>query len=107
MEKRFPLDSRPSFPQNCLMFAPLTTPKPAHALKARKTISYQLAAEGSLIPLIGAAGVAALPEAARAANQMATEENPHNNLLMHAMGPNVAGLIATAITVGILWAFMV
>ena len=58
-------------------------------------------------PLIGAAGVAALPEAARAANQVATEENPHNYLLMHAMGPNVAGLIATAITVGILWAVMV
>ena len=61
----------------------------------------------ALNPLIGAAGVAALPEAARAANQVATEADPNNYLLVHAMGPNVAGLIATAMTVGIFWAVMV
>ena len=58
-------------------------------------------------PLIGAAGVAAMPEAARAANQVAAEAQPDNYLLVHAMGPNVAGLIATAITAGIFWAVII
>ena len=52
MEKRFPLDSRLSFSQNCLMFAPLTTPKPPHPLKARKelkAISYPLCDEQQFI----------------------------------------------------------
>lgn len=58
-------------------------------------------------PLLGAAGVAALPEAARAVNQTATREDPKNYILLHAMGPNVAGLIGAALTAGILWAVMV
>ncbi|ALO46757.1 sodium ion-translocating decarboxylase subunit beta [Pseudohongiella spirulinae] len=53
-------------------------------------------------PLIGAAGVSAVPMAARVANRLGTEANPHNFLLMHAMGPNVAGVIGSAVAAGIL-----
>ncbi len=51
-------------------------------------------------PLIGAAGVSAVPMAARVAHNVAQEEDPDNYLLMHAMGPNVAGVIGTAIAAG-------
>jgi oxaloacetate decarboxylase beta subunit len=50
-------------------------------------------------PLIGAAGVSAVPMAARVANKVGLEANPHNILLMHAMGPNVAGVIGSAVAV--------
>ncbi len=53
-------------------------------------------------PLIGAAGVSAVPMAARVANKIGLENNPHNYLLMHAMGPNVAGVIGSAVAAGIL-----
>ncbi len=53
-------------------------------------------------PLIGAAGVSAVPMAARVANKVGLETNPHNFLLMHAMGPNVAGVIGSAVAAGIL-----
>lgn len=55
-------------------------------------------------PLIGAAGVSAVPMAARVANKVGLEENPQNFLLMHAMGPNVAGVIGSAVAAGILLA---
>ena len=55
-------------------------------------------------PLIGAAGVSAVPMAARVANKMGQEANPDNHLLMHAMGPNVAGVIGSAVAAGILLA---
>lgn len=55
-------------------------------------------------PLIGAAGVSAVPMAARVVNKVGTEENPHNFLLMHAMGPNVAGVIGSAVAAGVLLA---
>lgn len=55
-----------------------------------------------LNPLIGAAGVSAVPMAARVAHKVAQEENPGNFLLMHAMGPNVAGVIGSAVAAGIL-----
>jgi len=51
-------------------------------------------------PLIGAAGVSAVPMAARVVHVMGTEANPQNYLLMHAMGPNVAGVIGTAVAAG-------
>lgn len=51
-------------------------------------------------PLIGAAGVSAVPMAARVANKIGLESNPHNFLLMHAMGPNVAGVIGSAVAAG-------
>jgi len=53
-------------------------------------------------PLIGAAGVSAVPMAARVANKVGLESNPHNYLLMHAMGPNVAGVIGSAVAAGVL-----
>ena len=53
-------------------------------------------------PLIGSAGVSAVPMAARVSNKVGLESNPHNFLLMHAMGPNVAGVIGSAIAAGIM-----
>ncbi|THB64020.1 MAG: sodium ion-translocating decarboxylase subunit beta [Spirochaetaceae bacterium] len=53
-------------------------------------------------PLIGAAGVSAVPMAARVVNKVGKEENPQNFLLMHAMGPNVAGVIGSAVAAGVL-----
>ncbi|MFO7731756.1 MAG: sodium ion-translocating decarboxylase subunit beta [Spirochaetia bacterium] len=53
-------------------------------------------------PLIGAAGVSAVPMAARVASKVGKEANPQNYLLMHAMGPNVAGVIGSAIAAGVL-----
>ncbi len=55
-----------------------------------------------LNPLIGAAGVSAVPMAARVVNGVGLKHNPHNFLLMHAMGPNVAGVIGSAVAAGIL-----
>ncbi len=55
-------------------------------------------------PLIGAAGVSAVPMAARVANKVGQQENPQNYLLMHAMGPNVAGVIGSAVAAGVLLA---
>ncbi|MBE8190436.1 MAG: sodium ion-translocating decarboxylase subunit beta [Candidatus Thioglobus sp.] len=57
-------------------------------------------------PLIGSAGVSAVPMAARVANKVGLESNPHNFLLMHAMGPNVAGVIGSAIAAGIMIQFL-
>ena len=56
-------------------------------------------------PLIGAAGVSAVPMAARVVSKVGLEANPHNFLLMHAMGPNVAGVIGSAVAAGILIQF--
>ena len=53
-------------------------------------------------PLIGSAGVSAVPMAARVSQVVGQKENPSNFLLMHAMGPNVAGVIGSAIAAGIL-----
>jgi len=64
-------------------------------------IMYRLSG-GRVNPLIGAAGVSAVPMAARVVNRVGTEEDPHNFLLMHAMGPNVAGVIGSAVAAGVL-----
>ncbi|MBI5473037.1 MAG: sodium ion-translocating decarboxylase subunit beta [Ignavibacteriae bacterium] len=61
---------------------------------------------GKVNPLIGSAGVSAVPMAARVSHNVAQEYNPHNYLLMHAMGPNVAGVVGTAIAAGILLAIL-
>jgi oxaloacetate decarboxylase beta subunit len=53
-------------------------------------------------PLIGSAGISAVPMAARVSQKMGMEEDPENMLLMHAMGPNVAGVIGSAVTAGVL-----
>ncbi len=57
---------------------------------------------GKINPLIGSAGVSAVPMAARVSQKVASDENPHNFLLMHAMGPNVAGVIGSAVAAGVL-----
>ncbi|WMN60926.1 sodium ion-translocating decarboxylase subunit beta [Pseudoalteromonas xiamenensis] len=57
-------------------------------------------------PLIGAAGVSAVPMAARVVNKVGLASNPHNFLLMHAMGPNVAGVLGSAVAAGILLALV-
>ncbi|WP_372931499.1 sodium ion-translocating decarboxylase subunit beta, partial [Shewanella putrefaciens] len=61
---------------------------------------------GKVNPLIGAAGVSAVPMAARVVNKVGLEANPHNFLLMHAMGPNVAGVLGSAVAAGILLAVL-
>ena len=57
-------------------------------------------------PLIGAAGVSAVPDSARVVQMVGQQEDPHNFLLMHAMAPNVAGVIGSAIAAGVLWAVL-
>jgi|TARA_B100001964_G_scaffold4937_1_gene5307 oxaloacetate decarboxylase beta subunit len=56
----------------------------------------------SINPLIGAAGVSAVPMAARVVNHVGLEANPQNHLIMHAMGPNVSGVIGSAVAAGVL-----
>ncbi|MCQ2795471.1 MAG: sodium ion-translocating decarboxylase subunit beta [Bacilli bacterium] len=61
-----------------------------------------IATKGKVNPMIGAAGVSAVPMAARVVHKMGQEEDPENFLLMHAMGPNVAGVIGSAVAAGVL-----
>ena len=58
--------------------------------------------KGKINPMIGAAGVSAVPMAARVVHKEGVKEDPSNFLLMHAMGPNVAGVIGSAIAAGLL-----
>lgn len=58
--------------------------------------------KGKVNPLIGSAGVSAVPMAARVSQKVGQQENPKNFLLMHAMGPNVAGVIGSAVAAGVL-----
>jgi Na+-transporting methylmalonyl-CoA/oxaloacetate decarboxylase beta subunit len=57
---------------------------------------------GKINPLIGSAGVSAVPMAARVSQMVGQKANPQNYLLMHAMGPNVAGVIGSAVAAGVL-----
>jgi len=61
---------------------------------------------GKINPLIGAAGVSAVPMSARVVNKVGLETDPNNYLLMHAMGPNVAGVIGSAVAAGVLLALL-
>lgn len=58
-------------------------------------------------PLIGAAGVSAVPDSARVAQVIGQKEDPDNHLLMHAMAPNVAGVLGSAVAAGVLWSYFV
>jgi len=58
-------------------------------------------------PLVGAAGVSAVPDSARVVQMVGQQEDPHNFLLMHAMAPNVAGVLGSAIAAGVLWSVLV
>ena len=60
---------------------------------------------GKINPLIGSAGVSAVPMAARVAQDVGRKEDPTNFLLMHAMGPNVAGVIGSAVAAGVFLSF--
>ena len=62
----------------------------------------QALTHGKINPLIGSAGVSAVPMAARVSQVVGQKENPSNFLLMHAMGPNVAGVIGSAVAAGVL-----
>ena len=65
-----------------------------------------LFSKNKINPLIGSAGVSAVPMAARVSNKIGLEEDPSNFLLMHAMGPNVAGVIGSAIAAGVMIALL-
>jgi oxaloacetate decarboxylase beta subunit len=68
-----------------------------------KIMNVFLHADNRVNPLIGSAGVSAVPAAARVAHHVGQEYDKSNYLLMHAMGPNVAGVIGSAIAAGVLW----
>ena len=61
---------------------------------------------GKINPLIGSAGIASVPIAARVSHIVANQANPHNHLIFHAMGPNLAGVFGTAISGGIMLALL-
>ncbi|MDR1580858.1 MAG: sodium ion-translocating decarboxylase subunit beta, partial [Synergistaceae bacterium] len=61
---------------------------------------FKVLSHGKINPTIGAAGVSAVPMAARVVQKVVQKENPSSFLLMHAMGPNVAGVIGTAVAAG-------
>ncbi|MDE6548262.1 MAG: sodium ion-translocating decarboxylase subunit beta [Muribaculaceae bacterium] len=71
-----------------------------------KLFNIFLPSEKKINPLIGNAGVSAVPMAARISNNLGLEYDPSNYLLMHAMGPNVAGVIGSAVAAGVLLAFL-
>lgn len=71
-----------------------------------KLMNVFLKGDNKINPLIGAAGVSAVPDSARVVHAEALKSDPHNYLLMHAMAPNVAGVIGSAIAAGILLSFL-
>jgi oxaloacetate decarboxylase beta subunit len=66
-----------------------------------------LFSKNKINPLVGAAGVSAVPDSARVVQMIGQQEDPNNYLLMHAMAPNVAGVIGSAVGAGILWSVLV
>ena len=72
-----------------------------------KVMNLFLKKENRINPLIGAAGVAAVPDSARVAHELGLAEDPTNHLIGHAMAPNIAGLIGSAITAGLMLGFLV
>jgi carboxybiotin decarboxylase len=72
-----------------------------------KFMNLFLSEENKINPLVGAAGVSAVPDSARVVQMVGQKEDPTNFLLMHAMAPNVAGVIGSAIAAGVLWSVMV
>lgn len=71
-----------------------------------KVMNLFLSKENKINPLIGSAGVSAVPDSARVSQMEGLREDPTNHLLMHAMAPNVAGVIGSAVAAGILLAFL-
>ena len=66
-----------------------------------------LFSKNKINPLVGAAGVSAVPDSARVVQMIGQQEDPNNYLLMHAMAPNVAGVIGSAVGAGVLWSVLV
>jgi oxaloacetate decarboxylase beta subunit len=71
-----------------------------------KAMNLFLSDENKINPLIGSAGVSAVPDSARVSQMEGLREDPNNHLLMHAMAPNVAGVIGSAVAAGILLSFL-
>lgn len=71
-----------------------------------KVMNLFLRKENRINPLVGAAGVAAVPDSARIAHELGLKEDPTNHLIMHAMAPNIAGLVGSAVTAGLLLSFI-
>lgn len=86
------------FVLGCLAFAVAT----ASGVLFAKFMNIFLSKENKINPLIGSAGVSAVPDAARVSEMIGREYDPDNHLLMHAMGPNVAGVIGSGIAAGIM-----
>ena len=78
----------------------------AGGLAFAKFMNLFLKGENKLNPLVGAAGVSAVPDSARVVQSVGLKEDPNNHLLMHAMAPNVAGVIGSAVAAGILLSFL-
>ncbi len=79
----------------------------AGGLLFAKFMNLFLKGDNKINPLLGAAGVSAVPDSARVVQMVGREADPDNHLLMHAMAPNVAGVIGSAIAAGVLWAVLV
>ncbi len=79
----------------------------AGGLLFAKFMNLFLKGDNKINPLLGAAGVSAVPDSARVVQVVGREADPDNHLLMHAMAPNVAGVIGSAIAAGVLWAVLV
>ena len=71
-----------------------------------KVMNLFLSKENKINPLVGAAGVSAVPDSARVVQNIGLKEDPSNHLLMHAMAPNVSGVIGSAVAAGILLSFL-
>ncbi|MBC8289237.1 MAG: sodium ion-translocating decarboxylase subunit beta [Planctomycetes bacterium] len=99
-EKFLTADSLAIFGLGALAFAIAT----AGGLIFAKIMNLFLAEK--INPLIGAAGVSAVPDSARVVQMVGQEEDPNNHLLMHAMAPNVAGVIGSAVAAGVLWSVL-
>ncbi|TKG96684.1 sodium ion-translocating decarboxylase subunit beta [Puteibacter caeruleilacunae] len=78
----------------------------AGGVMGAKLMNVFLKKENKINPMIGAAGVSAVPDSARVVQHMGLQEDPSNHLLMHAMAPNVSGVIGSAVAAGILLSFL-
>jgi oxaloacetate decarboxylase beta subunit len=78
----------------------------AGGLLFAKVMNLFLSEENKINPLVGAAGVSAVPDSARVVHVEGLKANPNNHLLMHAMAPNVAGVIGSAVAAGILLSYL-
>ncbi|HPF52784.1 MAG TPA: sodium ion-translocating decarboxylase subunit beta [Draconibacterium sp.] len=78
----------------------------AGGVAGAKIMNLFLKKENKINPMIGASGVSAVPDSARVVQTMGLKEDPTNHLLMHAMAPNVAGVIGSAVAAGILLSFL-